>query len=154
MPFHIGPAVKTIGVAAMLALACSSACGQAEEQADKAAALQIYSLAIQPAVARTGQPAGENVGDPAKGKTLYETYCVSCHGPRGKGDGPAAAILNPRPRDHTSRAYMSTLTDEYLASIIKEGGAALGRSPAMPAAKTLTDEDIDDLIARIRSLAQ
>ena len=36
------------------------------------------------------------------GKTLYQAYCSPCHGDKGKGDGPAAASLNPKPADHTS----------------------------------------------------
>jgi mono/diheme cytochrome c family protein len=35
----------------------------------------------------------------AKGKALFATNCASCHGPDGYGDGPAAAALNPKPRN-------------------------------------------------------
>ena len=35
------------------------------------------------------------------GRALYETYCMSCHGPEGKGDGPVAAALQPTPPDLT-----------------------------------------------------
>jgi mono/diheme cytochrome c family protein len=38
----------------------------------------------------------------SKGKTLYEVNCISCHGAVGRGDGPAAATMNPRPRNFTS----------------------------------------------------
>jgi mono/diheme cytochrome c family protein len=35
----------------------------------------------------------------AKGHTIFTTNCASCHGPDGYGDGPAAAALNPKPRN-------------------------------------------------------
>jgi len=37
----------------------------------------------------------------ANGKILFEAQCVVCHGAAGKGDGPAAAGLNPKPRNFT-----------------------------------------------------
>jgi putative copper resistance protein D len=35
----------------------------------------------------------------AEGRVLFAQHCVVCHGPRGAGDGPAAARLSPRPPD-------------------------------------------------------
>ena len=35
----------------------------------------------------------------AKGKSLFAVNCSSCHGPEGFGNGPAAAALNPKPRN-------------------------------------------------------
>lgn len=37
----------------------------------------------------------------SKGKELYQINCVACHGPQGHGDGPAAAAMNPKPRNFT-----------------------------------------------------
>lgn len=93
-------------------------------------------------------------GDPKAGKAKYEANCVGCHGATGKGDGSAAAALNPKPQDHTDGKAMNTLTDKYLFDIIKGGGKAVQKAPIMPAAnKKLTDQDIWDMIAYIRSLA-
>ncbi len=38
----------------------------------------------------------------AKGKDLFERNCTPCHGEQGRGDGPAASTMNPRPRNFTS----------------------------------------------------
>ena len=38
----------------------------------------------------------------AEGKKLYLTYCSACHGNSGKGDGMAAAALNPKPTNHSA----------------------------------------------------
>ncbi|RQU97671.1 hypothetical protein DF047_37760, partial [Burkholderia cenocepacia] len=47
---------------------------------------------------------GQNM---AEGKKLYETYCVACHGDKGKGNGPAAQSLPNKPADHTNGAVMN-----------------------------------------------
>jgi cbb3-type cytochrome c oxidase subunit II len=36
-----------------------------------------------------------------RGKSVYEFYCMGCHGPVGDGNGPAAPFLNPRPLNFT-----------------------------------------------------
>ena len=33
------------------------------------------------------------------GKKLFSLNCQTCHGPEGRGDGPAGASLNPKPRN-------------------------------------------------------
>ena len=38
----------------------------------------------------------------AQGKELFTANCEQCHGRQGRGDGPAAATMNPRPRNFTS----------------------------------------------------
>ena len=40
-----------------------------------------------------------------RGRQLYAANCASCHGPRGAGDGPAAASLVPAPSDLSSHEY-------------------------------------------------
>ena len=94
-------------------------------------------------------------GDAKAGKAKYDSLCGGCHGTTGKGDGPAAAALKPKPQDHTNGKYMNGLTDKALFDIIKAGGAGVKKSPLMPAwGNTLKDNDIWNLVAYIRSLAQ
>ena len=64
----------------------------------------------------------------ALGKSVYDAKCVHCHGANGKGDGDAAALLTPRPRDFTDGKYKfrttesgSIPTDEDLLNTVKDG---------------------------------
>lgn len=93
-------------------------------------------------------------GDPKAGKAKYDANCIGCHGATGKGDGAAAAALNPKPQDHTDGKTMNALSDKYLFDIIKDGGAAVKKAAFMPASnKKLSDQEIWDVVAYIRSLA-
>lgn len=89
-------------------------------------------------------------GDAAKGEATFKTMCVSCHGEKGDGSGPAGAALNPHPTNFTDAANADRLTDEYVYKVIKEGGAAVGRSPLMIAwGASLKDEQIRDVAAYV-----
>ena len=39
--------------------------------------------------------------EPNEGRRLYVENCVQCHGPTGKGDGPWAKGMTPKPTDLT-----------------------------------------------------
>jgi mono/diheme cytochrome c family protein len=106
---------------------------------------------LLPLAALAGAPAQ---GDPRRGRAKYDALCLICHGPGGKGDGPTARMLTPRPRDLADRRYMAGLTDRYLRDIILKGGAAVGKSPLMPPwSSQLSEADVTHLIAYLRSLA-
>lgn len=87
------------------------------------------------------------------GQEIYIANCAPCHGAQGRGDGPSAANLDPKPRDHTNREYMSTLTDEELGKTIRLGGVVSGM-PQMPSHPHINGEDLDDLVAFVRSLSE
>lgn len=88
------------------------------------------------------------------GKKIFETTCAPCHGIEGKGNGPAAGGLNPKPRNFTDAAVMEKLSDEHIFKTIREGGGAVGKSPLMPAQPQLSDPEIWDLVAYVRTFAQ
>ena len=91
-------------------------------------------------------------GDSAKGKESYNQICAMCHGETGKGDGVAAASLDPKPRDLSSGEYVSNLTDEHIFKVIKEGGESVGKSNLMPAwGAVLSDDKIWDVVAYLRA---
>ncbi|TMQ02287.1 MAG: cytochrome c [Deltaproteobacteria bacterium] len=83
---------------------------------------------------------------------MFNTVCVMCHGPEGTGNGPAAATLNPKPRNYTDAAWQASVTDEQLKETILKGGAGVGKSPVMPGQPQLADhpEVLDELVQIIR----
>lgn len=89
----------------------------------------------------------------AQVKEAFEQRCGSCHGVDGKGNGPAAASLKPPPRDYSDKEWQKSVTDEQLRKTIIYGGAAVGKSAAMPAAPDLESQPamVDGLIKKIRS---
>ncbi len=105
-------------------------------------------------VSSTGAWAAGSANTEPKAPEKFTTFCVPCHGPAGKGDGPAAAALNPKPRNFTDGELMNAKTDAQLIKAIKEGGAAVGLSSFMPTwAGQLSDEEIKEIVTYIRSLA-
>lgn len=113
-----------------------------------------FFLALLVVSVFSGMAFAQTKGDPKAGKVKYDANCVGCHGATGKGDGAAAAALNPKPQDHTDGKTMNALTDKYLFDIIKDGGAAMKKAAFMPASnKKLSDQEIWDVVAYIRSLA-
>jgi mono/diheme cytochrome c family protein len=107
-----------------------------------------------PAAAPVSVPQGKLRGDAAKGAQIYGLYCSSCHGLTGAGDGPLAAALVPRPANHTDPAYMGSLSDEHLYKVIRDGGAAVGKSPLMaPWGGVVSEDQTRELIGHLRRLS-
>ena len=123
-------------------------CGRVARAAGVAATIAL--LASTSAVGRSDIA-------PTAGKATYAARCAQCHGASGKGDGPASALLSPRPTDFSTARYKvrttasgSLPTDEDLARSITEGLYGT----AMPAWKGLvSDGELRDVIAYIKSLS-
>lgn len=122
-----------------MAIACSSQAREGTVPAPPAAAVKPATAVVTPAVLERGQ-------------ALYKKNCAACHGDSGRGDGPAAGALKPPPRDHTDRAYMSTITDEDMAKTISVGGV-LKNKPLMPGNPQIKGAELDALVAYVRSLS-
>jgi mono/diheme cytochrome c family protein len=100
-----------------------------------------------------GAPAaGPVTPDVAKGKELFNQRCVPCHGSTGHGDGPASASLNPKPRKFADGDWQSQVTDDYIEKIIQLGGAAVGKSPAMPSNPDLQSQP--QVVAGLRTVVR
>ena len=87
---------------------------------------------------------------------IFGLRCTPCHGSTGGGDGPASASLSPRPRNFHDPTWQSSVTDEHIERIIQYGGAAVGKSPAMPATPDLAERAavIAALREHVRSFRQ
>jgi mono/diheme cytochrome c family protein len=79
--------------------------------------------------------------------------CATCHGADGRGSWRAMLFLI-RPGDFTDPTRLEGASDQTLASIIKSGGAPVGK-PGMPAfGGSLSDAEVDALVAHVRSLGR
>ena len=59
----------------------------------------------------------------SSGAEMYKEYCAACHGPNGKGDGPAASAFKTPPADLTTLAKRrgGNYPDTYVATILQNG---------------------------------
>jgi cbb3-type cytochrome c oxidase subunit III len=96
-------------------------------------------------------------GAQPRGKAAYDAHCVECHGETGRGDGPSAGYLTPRPRDFSSGRYTirttetgSVPSDDDLTQSVRHG--LYGTS--MPGwERILSDSEIADVVQYIKSLS-
>jgi mono/diheme cytochrome c family protein len=126
----------TLGFGLGLALAGLPGCGQQESEptAPPAPPAATAPAAQAPAAASSGGAESAR----AEAKQIFSTRCMTCHGPEGAGDGPASAGLTPPPRNFQDMAWQASVTDEHIEKIVKFGGSAVGKSPAMPPNPDLT----------------
>jgi mono/diheme cytochrome c family protein len=129
----------------------------------------VYARLGHAAPAELWQPAPEVYADLAwppgsdvpaaapPGRRLYVRWCATCHGPDGRGNGPAAPSLVPRPRDLTRGLfkYKSTPaaeppTEDDLARVVADGLQA----SAMPYFRDLlTADEIREVVRYVQTLS-
>ncbi len=78
-------------------------------------------------------------------EATYKAKCAMCHGPDGKGDTATGKLM--KVRDLTSQDVQK-MSDADLASAISEGKGK------MPDYKTLTPDQVKDLVGYIRALGK
>lgn len=83
----------------------------------------------------------EAPGDAARGATVYETYCASCHGAGARGGTHASSIIDP--------SYLALVSNQGLRTTVIAGRPDLG-SPDwrndVPG-KPMSDQDVSDVVA-------
>jgi mono/diheme cytochrome c family protein len=146
--------LATLFVVATIVHALLAGCGGGGQESTTTTG-STETPSTPPPAASSGQDtaaatAAAATGDPvAQGKAIYLARCALCHGPEGKGDGPAAAGLNPKPRNHTDASYMKTRTDAQLLDVIHNGKGA------MPAwGKILNEAEMQAVLKYVRTLAK
>lgn len=100
-------------------------------------------------------------GDPAKGKTIYNTNCAACHQLDKKMTGPALRNVESRLADEQGldRAWLSAWIRNS-AGVIKSGDAYANKifaeynQTAMTAFPQLSDQDISDILAYTAEVPQ
>src|SRR5437870_8992847 len=104
----------------------------------------------------TWPPGADLAADVPLGRRVYAQRCAVCHGPDGRGNGPAAPSLMPRPRDFTlgQFKYKSTAagqppTEADLMHVVANGLAA----SAMPYWRDILDSvETRAVVAYVKSM--
>jgi mono/diheme cytochrome c family protein len=99
---------------------------------------------------------GGAIPEEARAKAIYVKQCASCHGAEGHGDGPAAYLLYPKPRDFWSARYRLVSTWEGVPTEDDTFGVITRGIPgsAMPAWGHLSESDRWALVRYVRGLAE
>ena len=92
-----------------------------------------------------------------RGRDVYGTYCVGCHGEQGDGEGPAARFLEPKPRDFrpgqlkfAAVASGEAARDEDYLRVIRQGLSGT----AMPSFELLSQQEQDAVVAYVRTFSE
>jgi mono/diheme cytochrome c family protein len=80
---------------------------------------------------------------------LWDMNCAGCHGKDGKGNTMMGHMLHIK--DLTDAKVQAALTDEQATKDIKEGIKEDGRTKMKAFGDKLTDDQIKDLVAHVRS---
>ena len=147
MVSHSSSRFVVLGSLLLVSVACSKSDAQSSPAPVEQAKVEAAPQAPAPAPAATAR---------SEARTMFKARCAVCHGDNGKGDGPGAKALTPKPRDYTDATWQTTVTDDQIKSTIMMGGAAVGKSPIMPASPDLQSkpEVVDELVKIVRGFKQ
>lgn len=86
--------------------------------------------------------------DANDGKAVYEIRCAPCHGSTGTGDGPAAAAIEPKPRNFRDPSFWRGRTRTSLRLTVEQGRPGTMMSPFKG---VLSDAEIDGVVRYVES---
>ena len=108
---------------------------------------RIFAMMVTLSVMLSAGALLQGAGDAQAGKAVYDAKCKTCHGADGKGNAALAKTLKVEFKDLASKEVQSK-SDAELKKQITEG---MGK---MQAVKGLSDKQVEDVIAFVRSLVK
>jgi hypothetical protein len=86
------------------------------------------------------------------GRQIYESVCVACHGPDGRGGVNPALEKIAKPPDFTDCAFANREPDRGFLAVAHNGGPARGFSPLMaPLGAAYTEEELGLAVSHLRT---
>lgn len=118
----------------------------------------IMAVAVHAQAPVKGNPAARKLKNPVPataasieaGSKTFTTFCVLCHGPAGKGNGPMVLPGTPPPSDLTDEKWTHGSTDGEIFDVISNGTNPVTTMAAFKV--SLAEKDIWNLVNYIRSL--
>ena len=103
-----------LAAAALMALACSKS------------STSTGPTAAPEEQGGTTQTTSAGKVDMTAAREVFNSRCSACHGTSGRGEGPGAAALTPKPRNYTDATWQASVSDEQIKKTNLLGGAAVG----------------------------
>jgi len=108
----------------------------------------IRPVALLGIAAALSACAAPSTADDDRGRILFLTRCSPCHGSEGRGDGPGAAAIEPKPRNFHDAEFWRTRTEAQIREAILKGKPGTLMSPFEGA---LSDAEIDAIIRHLQT---